>query len=250
MKPYREYEYASISMHESPELCALLRETIRRDPIQHVIETGTFEGRGSTRFLAEAFADTVLPTSFVTIEASWRSWRRAKRNLRRFPFVQPLWGHSLEPRQAREFVEQDECIRHHERYPDIFIDDVDDPVAFYTRELNGELAGRLRVFRRLQRAIDRSLHYAGDELLVRSLRRVAHDNPLVVLDSAGGSGWLEFGVLMQTMRDRRFLLLLDDVHHLKHFRSLASVRRDPAFEILALDERDGWLLARHSPPNS
>src|SRR5215471_19085326 len=216
MKPYRKYEYASISMHESEQLSALLRELIRREPIEHVVETGTFEGLGSTRFLAEAFADTTLPTSFVTIEASWRSWRRAKRNLRRFPFVQPLWGHSLEPRQAREFVEQDDVIRHHEQYPDVFIDDVDDPIAFYTRELSGELAGRLPIFRRLQRAIDRSFHYAGDELLARSLRRVAHTNPLVVLDSAGGSGWLEFSVLMQTMRERTFRLLLDDVHHLKH----------------------------------
>lgn len=246
MKPYTEYNLGSISMHDSPELRQLLAEAIVRERIAHVIETGTFEGLGSTRFLAETFASTTVPRSFVTIEANWRSWRRARRNLRRFRFVRPLWGRSLHTSQALEFVETDECLREHGRYPDIFIDDVEDPVRFYRREILGELGGvSKRLHRRVLREFDRALYYQGEGLLERCLRPVRDEAPLVVLDSAGGVGWLEFQTLVTIMQHRRYHILLDDVHHLKHFRSLAHIRADPAFRTIGLDECHGWALATH-----
>src|SRR5919197_4871070 len=166
MKSYREYALGSISMHDSAELRALLRDVIAREGIAHVVETGTHEGLGSTRFLAESFPADAPPKSFVTVEASWRHWRRAKRNLRRFPFVNAIWGQTLPLREAIEFVEHDDFLRHHQRYPDIFIDDVDDPVGFYTRELRGELGTeRMGAHRHVFRAIDRRLRYGGEGLL-------------------------------------------------------------------------------------
>ena len=246
MKAYREYPLWSVSMHDSDELRQLLRDVIVRHRIEHVVETGTHEGLGSTRFVAESFPRGVRPRSFVTIEAGWKSWRRARRNLRQFPAVTPVWGHTLELRRAIEFVERDECIRRHERYPDVFIDDVDDPVGFYTRELKSGLSGAPRgLHKRLAFAIDRRWRYGGEGLLASCLMRVRDERPLVVLDSAGGTGWLEFTTVRETMGTRPYVLLLDDVHHLKHFRSLEHVRHDDAFEILGLDERHGWMLARH-----
>lgn len=247
MKPYSEYSLGSISMHDSPELRQLLAEAIVRERIVHVVESGTFEGLGSTRFVAETFAATISPQTFVTIEANWHSWRRARRNLRRFPFVRPLWGQSLETARALEFVQTDICVREHWRYPEVFIDDVQDPVALYKREIMGALSGEpTGLRRRLIRKFDRALHYKGEGLLDRSLRPVRDERPLVVLDSAGGVGWLEFQTLMSIMQHRRYHLLLDDVHHLKHFRSLAHIRSDPAFQIIGLDERHGWVLATHA----
>lgn len=251
MKAYREYPLWSVSMDDSDELRRLLRDAIVRFDIAHVVETGTHEGLGSTRFVAESFPPERQPKSFVTIEAGWKSWRRARRNLRPYPAVTPVWGHTLELRSAIEFVEQDECIQRHERYPDIFIDDVEDPVGFYTRELKGGLSTAPRgLHKRLAFAIDRRLRYEGEGLLAKSLLRVRDEKPLVVLDSAGGTGWLEFTIVRETMGTRAYLLLLDDVHHLKHFRSLEQVRRDSAFEILGLDERRGWMLASHSSPSA
>ena len=247
MKSYREYPLASVSMHDSAELRRLLRDVIVRHRIRHVVETGTHEGLGSTRFVAESFPPDAQIRSFVTIEAGWKSWRRARRNLRRYDFVTPLWGHTLALRTAIDFVENDECIRHHERYPDVFIDEVDDPVGFYKRELERGLDGTpRRLHRRIQFALDRRTRYAGEGLLATSLLRVRDETPLVVLDSAGGTGWLEFMTLRETMGARPYVLLLDDVHHLKHFRSLEHVRRDPDFEIVGLDETHGWLLATHA----
>ena len=246
MKPYREYPLWSVSMHDSDELRQLLRQAIVRHNVEHVVETGTHEGLGSTRFIAESFPADTPPKSFVTIEAGWKSWRRARRNLRRFPTVTPLWGHTLELRSAIDFVERDECIRCHESYPDVFIDDVDDPVGLYTRELKTGISGAPRKIRdRLVFAIDRRFQYRGEGLLAQSLMRVRNATPLIVLDSSGGTGWLEFTTVRDTMGTHPYLLLLDDVHHLKHFRSLESVRRDRSFEILGLDERHGWMLAHH-----
>lgn len=247
MKPYRDYTLWSVSMHDSDELRQLLREAIVRHRITHVVETGTHEGLGSTRFIAESFPPEAQPKSFVTIEAGWKNWRRARRNLRRFPAVKAVWGHTLDVRSAIDFVERDECIRHHERYPDVFIDDVDDPVSLYTRELKRGLSRPPRGVReRLTFAFDRRWRYEGEGLLAASLLRVRDETPLIVLDSAGGTGWLEFTTVRETMGTRPYLLLLDDVHHLKHFRSLESVRGDRSFEILGLDERHGWMLAVHT----
>jgi hypothetical protein len=245
MKLYSDYSLGSISMHDSRELRQLLAQAIVRERIVHVIETGTFEGLGSTRFLAETFASTMPPQTFVTIEANWRSWRRARRNLRRFRFVRPLWGRSLETRRALEFLETDQCLREHGRYPDIFIDDVQDPVTFYRREIMGGGDLPKSLHRRALRELHRAVYYRGEGILERLLRRVRNERPLVVLDSAGGVGWLEFQTLTTVMHDRRYHLLLDDVHHIKHFRSLAHIRSDPAFRIIGLDERHGWALATH-----
>jgi hypothetical protein len=49
------------------------------------------------------------------------------------------------------------------------------------------------------------------------------------------------------MGNAEYMLLLDDVHHLKHFRSLRDIRINKSFEILALNLEHGWLLARHRP---
>ncbi|HEY2376374.1 MAG TPA: hypothetical protein VGH98_10410 [Gemmatimonadaceae bacterium] len=247
MKPYREYALMSVSMHDSAELRLLLRDAIICNKIAHVVETGTHEGLGSTRFVAESFPHDAPPKSFVTIEAGWKNWRRAKRNLRPFPGVTPVWGHTLELRTGIEFIERDECIRRHQCYPDVFIDDVEDPVGFYTRELRLGLSGAPRgLWRPLIFAIDRRLRYRGEGLLAKSLLPVRDEKPLIVLDSAGGTGWLEFTTVRETMGTRPYLLLLDDVHHLKHFRSLEHVRRDDAFTILGLDEQHGWMLAQHN----
>ena len=246
MRPYREYPLGSISMHDSPRLRELLAKSIARDRIRHVLETGTHEGLGSTRFLAETFAAVAVPRSFVTIEANWRYWRRARRNLWKFSFVQPLWGATLDVAAAIAFVQSDDVLKNHERYPDIFIDDVEDPIGLYVRELRGEL-GELPhdVRRRLLMRLQSWLYYRGERLLEKHLRRLRGAMPLVVLDSAGGVGLLEFQTLITTMAEHPYLLLLDDIHHVKHFRSLAHIREDPSFEIIGLDESHGWVLARH-----
>ena len=51
---------------------------------------------------------------------------------------------------------------------------------------------------------------------------------------------------MEHYRREDYLLLLDDINHIKHFRSYRHVKADPRFEVLGVDEREGWLLAKHA----
>jgi hypothetical protein len=225
-------------MADDGGLAPVLARVVREDSITHVVETGTYLGAGSTKMLAEAFPRDRPPESFVTIEANWSSWRTAKENLAHFPFVTPLWGRTVTRHAALAFVRSDEALRHHERWPDVFIDDTRHPVKSYTRELKGRLGGRPRGLRDAAAFVrDRLRSYAGDDLLPRYLSAARDRKPLILLDSAGGIGLLE----LQTV------LVLDDTHHVKHFRSIARVRSDPSFFIVAESAEHGWAVARHAP---
>jgi hypothetical protein len=75
----------------------------------------------------------------------------------------------------------------------------------------------------------------------------AHRNhrPLVVLDSAGGIGHLEFLITLERMKRASFALLLDDTHHLKHFRALKHVRSSAEFRVVATANDESWALCVH-----
>ncbi len=238
MKLYSLHPAAHISMGDSPELRALLRTVIREEAIDRVVESGTYDGSGSTTMLAEAFSSAAPPRRFVTLEANGQSWSKAKANLQRFPFVTPVWGLSVALDEALDFLRTDPCLSDHARWPDIWIDDVDDPLAFYTAETRGQLGGQT------EGSIDA---HQGEDLLRRELRAAAGSQLLVALDSAGGIGYLEFQILRAELAGHSYVLLLDDIHHLKHFRSLREVRADSAFTVLGINEEAGWVLVKHAP---
>jgi hypothetical protein len=244
MKLYCDYPHASISMHEDTELRQLLQNVIREKKFTHVLESGTYLGLGSTRFVAEAFPIESPPKLFVTLEASWKNWRQAKTNLARFPFCRPVWGLTVKRDEALKFVYDDEFLKNHQKYEDVFIDDLTDPVAFYANELSGRLgqAGSQPGWRE---KLDRIFRWAGEDLLRRYLVQFHNQSPLIILDSAGGIGFLEFSTLLKTMGASPYTVLLDDVHHIKHFRSREHIRKDPAFRIIGSDDVHGWLLAQH-----
>jgi hypothetical protein len=249
MKLYSEFRAGSMSLTHNGRLRGLLRQVISTENVQYVLETGTFQGLGSTTFIAECFPQPSPPRRFVTIEANWDSWRRARWNLRRFPFVTCVWGLSIELEQGLAFVNDDDWIRNHADHPDIYIDGTDDPVGFYSNELKGKLRGEMAtsIWARIRQPFDRIFHYQGEGLLKRCLQEMKESRPLVVLDSAGGTGLLEFTILREFMSDRPYLLLLDDVHHIKHYRSLCHVQTDPSFELLGHSQVHGWALAKHTP---
>jgi len=237
-----------VSMQGSDELRLLLRETLSRQRISHVLETGTYRGLGSTKFVAESFPASSPPEVFVTIEVNWVSWREAKRNLRRFPFVTPVWGRTVAGKTALQFLDSDDALGNPDRYPDVIIDNTTDPLRFYRNEILGGLEGVHKGRRqRIRWLFDRVFSYAGEHLLEKYLVRFQTKSPLIIMDSAGGIGFLEFSILQRVMQRHSYLLLLDDINHIKHFRSYEHIRKDRQFSILGLDESRGWLLAKHAP---
>jgi hypothetical protein len=253
MKLYSDAPQASIKMSDDPALVAAVEAAIKTYGTRIAIETGTFEGTGSTRIIADGLRRAGQPITYVTIEVSFENWCTAYHNLRPFLFVDCRWGCSVDKTGAIEFIRKDDAIKDHHKYPDIYIDDVNNPVLFYTNELNGitPFSQRARNWIRtlaagnLRFSTVNSKLWSGESLLPQLLR-LHHDNqPLIVLDSAGGCGWYEFKVMMDIMRDTRFLLLLDDTHHLKHFRSLRHVKADSRFRLLTENAYHGWALAWH-----
>lgn len=154
----------------------------------------------------------------------------------------------MPPHQALKFIETDDALRNHSEYPDIFIDDTREPVQFYRNELLGRLGGtRRNPLYLLHQIMDRAFSYAGDNLLEKYLTDFRSTKPLILLDSAGGIGFLEFSLVEQMMRPYPYFLLLDDIHHIKHFRGYRHIESDHSFQILQADEGEGWCFAKHTP---
>lgn len=224
------------------DLRACLSDSLSSFQPSSVIESGTFVGLGSTTLLASSLqrcSPRRCPPLY-TIEVSFNHWQQAVANLREFRHVRCLWGLSVTREEARRFVATDEAIRFHEREPDIYIDDVVDPVRFYLNEIDGALTAPLS-----EPGLFVRKFYYRENWLPRLLKR-AH-RPLVVLDSAGAIGYLEFSLVRRTLKTRPYLLLLDDIDHLKHFRSRRDILGDSSFTVLGQSPEQGWLLAEHRP---
>lgn len=243
MKSYQDYARSSVSMSEDDVFQDTLKRLFAENRIEYIIETGTWLGTGSTRTVANAIPKDRSPKAYYTIEANPTFHLIARYNLLRWPFVKPLWGNTVAKEKALKFIQNDEVLKNHDQYPDVFIDTLNDPVAFYTAEVNGRL-GSNPVINFVGWLSDTFLKKPED-LLEKLLRQCADSKPLVLLDSAGGTGWLEYQTVRDTLAGKPYWLILDDIHHLKHFRSFQDVNNRPDFRIIAHSLADGWMVAEH-----
>ena len=258
MKLYRDSQHASMQMAHDPLLLDALNSTIKKFGIDVAVETGTYQGTGSNSIVAESMQRVGQPMLLQTMEVSFASWLKAYGNLRHLLFVDCRWGCSVDRVGALAFIRQDDVLLNHQSYPDIFIDDVVDPVQFYVDEINGMLGSdkthsqksdtRERLLSMLgmqTQSIDRNQLWSGESLLSRFFELYRSNRPLVILDSAGGVGYYEFRKTIDNMANAEFLVLLDDTNHLKHFRSVRHINADTKFEMIAANPEYGWALAWH-----
>lgn len=224
MKPTERLEVPS-----TPRLIEALRAAIARLDPQVVIESGTYLGTGTTRVLLTALAAHPL-RRFVSLDVSRALQAQARQNLADAPHVELLWGMSVRRQHAIDFVRTDPLLRNLDPSLDIFIDFLPDPAAGYLAELEGSLGG------------DPSL-LAPDALFESLLPAHRLHRPLVCLDSAGGIGFLEFQETIRLLSPHPFGLFLDDINHLKHYRSKLRIESDPAFTIIDTCWDEGWLVA-------
>jgi len=180
---YKDYPHASIQMVADEQFQLAIPHH------DYIVESGTYTGLGSTQMLAKT-----NPVSLVTIEADFNCFRQAIDNLSSFHFVTPYWGLSVDRQQAAEFI-----VNNQDYYlPNVFVDD-NDPVNFYLNEV--------------------SVPCFKENLLEHFLLQFLDKNPLILLDSAGGIGFLEYSKVRQIMGTKPHTLILDDTHHVKHYRS-------------------------------
>lgn len=247
MRSFDEYSLHSVTMVNIDRLTDVIQEENKKNKINYVIESGTNVGTGSTRMLAETFLHEDHQPEIITLEANWRNWKKAKNNLKKYSFVKPVWGMSVSTEEAIQFVKEDYALLHQDEFPDIFIDGGEDPIGFYTKELSGEFGNsRFKTFNYIMKQFenrDKKINFGGEDLLRKYLLKYRNDFPLIALDSAGAIGWLEFNIVKETMGTDKYYLLLDDIHHLKHFRSYEEIKQSSEFEILMVDEEGGWVFA-------
>lgn len=247
MKQYTSHPGFSTSMADDKQLQELIRKIIIEEKVTHVFESGTYLGTGSTRMIADAFADVGAPKKFITVEANYFNWVKAVKNLEKYPFVIPVWGLTLNREEAIKFVVNDDMLKNADKYPDIYCDGGDDPHGFYTKEIKGEF-GNSR-FWLLNYIYDRKVkkeakkHYQGENMIKKYLTAMKNNNPLVLLDSSGGVGYLEFKTTLEAMDGKPFIIILDDVHHVKHHRSYLDIKKSPDFSVVGENYEGGWLFA-------
>lgn len=184
-----------------------LVETIRP---KNILETGTYFGLGTTMAIIDGMIKAGIDDfDFHTVEVNTEFYQKAKDNLR--ALVPEGWlntrvhlwnGLSLPKRYLPAIV--------HEVPEDIFTDYEDNEE--YLREVQN----------------------APEEALMKTIiQGFDHRPDLVLLDSAGHLGTIEFDFLMRLVDKRHpFVLILDDTLHRKHYQTLAKIKADQRFEIL------------------
>lgn len=240
-------------MSDDQEFKLILLQLFKHSNINVVIESGTFRGLGSTATMANAILESGSKfPEFYTIEADEKIHKEAVENLRQYPFVTALCGLSVSYSEALQFIMHDQAIINHQIHPDIYIDDIHQPQLFYTKELQGKISKMLgekttwwtKIKNRIPLKFKKS--YRGKQnVLLNLLEQYKRDKPLILLDSAGGIGYLEFQKVRQVMGDNPYYLVLDDIHHLKHFRSYALIKEEDKFKITSVNEERGWLICEY-----
>jgi hypothetical protein len=170
-------------------------------------------------------------TSFHTIECNPAHYWAAHQNLvanALSPFVKLLYGLSV-PRAllptADEIFEQ--TVRN-----------VDGDGIFVDHQQETRVEGYYR---------ETNFPGGADDLLGRCLGNLDGKPDLVLLDSAGHMGNVEFNYLIQQLRGACFVVL-DDIDHIKHFKSFRQIQRDPRFTVITTShEKFGFCIAKFSP---
>ncbi len=220
-----------IQVHDSNELRAALAALAERLLPEVCVETGTHTGLGSTQYLIELAARYFIEKIY-TIEVSKTLHETARGNLAQFPAVECLWGLSVDREAARTFIQSDPLLLERGPEPDLYIDFLPDPVGGYLRELDGAVGGD-----------GDSETTPRDGILSEIVPSFSSRRPLFCLDSAGGLGLLEFEIVRSLMGEATYGIWLDDVNHVKHYRSMLLVQKDPRAEVLGSNMEEGWLVA-------
>ena len=238
-------------MNKDVVLINSLNNLAKKNIIKYIIETGTHRGLGSTTMLGNAFKNSSTLVSLNTIEIDYTNFSVAKKNLSHFSFINCCYGCSLDLNEAITYVKKDEAILYHEKYPEIFIDNAKDPINFYVNELEGKLNESSdsiikKFLKKLLRPSKNSKINPQYNLLPKLIKEFYNDEMLIVLDSAGGVGHMEFQITDELMKNKAYYLLLDDTHHLKHFRGYDIIKNRGDFSILNASDKNGWVLAYHN----
>lgn len=187
------------------EFKAVVSELVKN--CDEVVETGTFQGNGSTKIFAET------GKYVFTMECNAVNHQIASQNLMQYHNVAPFHALSLRREDLIRFL-MDEKFDLQTNYDSAY------PKTFYMREIG-----------------ERVLFENGLDLFCNNDRK-----QLIFLDSAGGVGYAEFLEVMSYKPEylNNKVLMLDDVQHIKHCRSVAKLLEMGQDVHLSAENRFAW----------
>jgi predicted O-methyltransferase YrrM len=195
-----------------------------------IVETGTYQGLGSTLTICEALYDNQLSTDqFFSIEVNPNFYSQAFENLK---------GQGFKPRLLRGLSVPRALLPSEADIQRETVDQVADRSVFIDHQ------PEKRVFY-YQKETD--FPNELDDLLGFVIRAMNGAPDFVMLDSAGHMGFVEFQYAISLIK-RPCYFALDDVFHIKHCRSLAAIQADSRFKLLEVSrEKFGFCIAHFNP---
>ena len=170
-----------------------------------IIETGTYNGLGSTTIFAKT------KKYVFTIECNKDNYEIARKNLEQYQNVCVIHGLSIDRLSLINFL----------LYEDFTLDtkyDSDFPKSFYMKEISQNVI------------VENAL-----EIFCNNDRK-----QLVFLDSAGGVGWAEYSTFIDEFLNDNKILVLDDISHIKHKRSVEDLESRGYIVNKSKENRFAW----------
>lgn len=224
-----------IGVHTESEFATALKRIIAERRPRSLIETGTHIGTGTTTIISNAlFENRLEHAEFHSIEVNPQFYLRANQHLQDAGLARFVHAHNglSVPRHLLPTAAQIQAgVAAAKSVPGVYIDHEEARrVALYLAETD--------------------FSTVEDDLLGRCLAEFQFKPDLLLLDSAGHLGWVEFQYVLQLLR-APCVIALDDVNHLKHYLSLAQMRKDSRFTILTEGpEKFGFCIAQFTPASA
>ena len=190
-----------------------------------LLETGTYLGTGTTLTIAKELEKLNQDYQFFTIESNPDFSRIASNNLKQFQKISICNGYSI-PKDLLPSSKDLKKLLNELKDEDIYVDFQDhEREECYMREVN---------------------HNVPDDFLKICLRFMGYTCDLIMLDSSGHIGFIEFEYVLSLLKGS-CIFVLDDVYHIKHHKSLKLMKEDNRFNILSLSkEKFGFCIAEYN----
>jgi len=180
---------------------------IAEETITRVVETGTYLGLGTTKAVLKGMKLHAMDFEFISIEVNPNHHKQASANNIGSGAI--FWNGLSIPR-AIEPIDISFDVP-----ANIIVDHTSENYDLYKQEL---------------------IFDVPDNLLERACKI---DPELVILDSAGHIGFIEFKYLLSLMAGKEYWLILDDTGHVKHYHSLQYIKAMPEqFDLIWESDED------------
>jgi hypothetical protein len=189
----------------------IVNKLLQENEVDEIVETGSYDGLGSTSIFAQT------KKYVFSIECNFNNFVNASRNLITHDNVCVIHGLSIK-REHLIVGLLNEKFDVETKY------DSDFPKTFYMREISHQVV--------VENALD---------LFCKNNRK-----QLLFLDSAGGVGYLEFLSVMDFPKEylENKVLMLDDISHIKHKRSVEKLIELGYSVNKSSDERFAWCILK------